>query len=95
MLCDQAGKFNKDSKASERRQMLETLLREMDDQESTTTSSTVPVSAAAADGNNSGDNSSGSGANASEERDKGVPNDDQINKMMAHSPEELEVTAAT
>jgi hypothetical protein len=74
--------------------MLETLLREMDDQESTTTTSTVPVSAAAADGNNSGDNSSGS-ANASEERDSGVPNDDQINKMMAHSPEELEVTATT
>jgi hypothetical protein len=78
--------------------MLETLLREMDDQESTTatTASTTPVSAVNADaGNDDNNGDSSSGANTgSEERDSGVPNDDQINKMMAHSPEELEVCSS-
>jgi ATP-dependent helicase STH1/SNF2 len=60
-LVVEAGKFNKDSKASERKAMMETLLRRMDDVE--------------------------------EEGESGVPDDEAINAMMAHSAEELELYA--
>jgi hypothetical protein len=76
-LVVEAGKFNRDSKETERRAMVETLLRETSELEG------------GGGGGGGGGPAAGAGAGAGEEST--VPDDEQLNELMATAPEELEL----